>query len=56
MRFPTLRIIDRYLARELLVSFVAATAILLLVSIGGTVADLLTRSRAGAFRPNCCSR
>ncbi|HEX7915828.1 LPS export ABC transporter permease LptF [Rudaea sp.] len=47
MRFPTLRIIDRYLARELLVSFVAATAILLLVSIGGTVADLLNKIARG---------
>jgi len=47
MRFLTLRIIDRYLARELLVSFVAATAILLLVSIGGTVADLLNKIARG---------
>ena len=47
MRFPTLRIIDRYLARELLVSFVAATAILLLVSVGGTVADLLNKIARG---------
>jgi len=47
MQFPTLRIIDRYLARELLVSFVAATAILLLVSIGGTVADLLNKIARG---------
>ena len=42
-----LRIIDRYLVRELLVSFVAATAILLLVSIGGTVADLLNKIARG---------
>lgn len=47
MPLPTLRIIDRYLARELLVSFVAATAILLLVSIGGTVADLLNKIARG---------
>lgn len=47
MRLPTLRIIDRYLARELLVSFVAATAILLLVSVGGTVADLLNKIARG---------
>jgi len=47
MRLPTLRIIDRYLARELLVSFIAATAILLLVSIGGTVADLLNKIARG---------
>jgi lipopolysaccharide export system permease protein len=44
---PKLRIIDRYLVRELLVSFVAATAILLLVSIGGTVADLLNKIARG---------
>ncbi len=44
---PTLRIIDRYLVRELLVSFVAATAILLLVSVGGTVADLLNKIARG---------
>ena len=47
MQLPTLRIIDRYLARELLVSFIAATAILLLVSIGGTVADLLNKIARG---------
>jgi|GEM_PF-49760 len=47
MRLPTLRIIDRYLARELLVSFFAATAILLLVSVGGTVADLLNKIARG---------
>ena len=47
MRLPTLRIIDRYLARELLISFVAATAILLLVSVGGTVADLLSKIARG---------
>ncbi|TLY53518.1 MAG: LPS export ABC transporter permease LptF [Gammaproteobacteria bacterium] len=44
---PKLRIIDRYLVRELLASFVAATAILLLVSIGGTVADLLNKIARG---------
>jgi lipopolysaccharide export system permease protein len=44
---PKLRIIDRYLVRELLVSFVAATAILLLVSVGGTVADLLNKIARG---------
>ncbi|MBS0591129.1 MAG: LptF/LptG family permease, partial [Proteobacteria bacterium] len=47
MRFPTLRIIDRYLAREILISFIAATAILLLVSVGGTVADLLNKIARG---------
>ena len=38
-----LRIVDRYLARELLVSFLAATLILLLVTVGGTLADLLQK-------------
>ena len=42
-----LRIVDRYLARELLVSFLAATLILLLVTIGGTVADLLQKIARG---------
>ncbi len=36
-----LRITDRYLLRELAQGFLAAAAILLLVSIGGSVADLL---------------
>jgi lipopolysaccharide export system permease protein len=47
MPSPTLRIIDRYLARELLVSFIAATAILLLVTVGGNVADLLNKIAHG---------
>ncbi|MGH8124135.1 MAG: LPS export ABC transporter permease LptF, partial [Rudaea sp.] len=47
MPLPTLRIIDRYLARELLLSFVAATAILLLVTVGGNVADLLNKIAHG---------
>ena len=42
-----LRIVDRYLARELLVSFLAATLILLLVTVGGTVADLLQKIAHG---------
>jgi lipopolysaccharide export system permease protein len=42
-----LRIVDRYLARELLVSFIAATAILLLVTVGGTIADLLSKIAHG---------
>ena len=42
-----LRIVDRYLARELLVSFLAATVILLLVTIGGTIADLLNKIAHG---------
>ncbi len=41
------RIIDRYLLREVGVSFLAATAILLLVMVGGAVADLLTKIARG---------
>ena len=42
-----LRIVDRYLARELLVSFLATTLILLLVTVGGTLADLLQKIARG---------
>jgi lipopolysaccharide export system permease protein len=42
-----LRIVDRYLARELLLSFLAATLILLLITVGGTVADLLKKIAVG---------
>ncbi|HET7779212.1 MAG TPA: LPS export ABC transporter permease LptF [Rudaea sp.] len=42
-----LRIVDRYLVRELLVSFLAAVAILLLVTVGATVADLLAKIARG---------
>jgi lipopolysaccharide export system permease protein len=42
-----LRIVDRYLVRELLVSFLAAVAILLLVTMGATVADLLNKIAHG---------
>ena len=42
-----LRIVDRYLTRELLVSFLAATLILLLITLGGTVADLLNKIARG---------
>jgi lipopolysaccharide export system permease protein len=42
-----LRIVDRYLSRELLVSFIAAVLILLLVTVGGTVADLLNKVARG---------
>jgi lipopolysaccharide export system permease protein len=47
MPLPTLRIIDRYLVRELLASVVAATAIFLLITIGGTVATLLSMIARG---------
>lgn len=42
-----LRIVDRYLARELLWSFIAALMILLLVVTGATVADLLNKIAHG---------
>lgn len=42
-----LRIVDRYLVRELLVSFLAAVTILLLVTVGATVADLLSKIARG---------
>ncbi len=42
-----LRIVDRYLLRELAVGFLAATAILLLVMVGGAVADLLAKIAKG---------
>lgn len=42
-----LRIVDRYLARELLWSFLAAVLILLLVLVGATVADLLAKIARG---------
>jgi lipopolysaccharide export system permease protein len=41
------RIIDRYLLREVATSFLAATAILLLVMVGGAVADLLSKIARG---------
>lgn len=42
-----LRIVDRYLVRELAAGFLAATAILLLVMVGGAVADLLAKIAKG---------
>jgi len=42
-----LRIVDRYLVRELLASFLAAVSILLLVTVGATVADLLNKIAHG---------
>lgn len=41
------RIIDRYLLREVTTSFIAATVILLLVMVGGAVADLLSKIAHG---------
>jgi len=42
-----LRTVDRYLVRELAAGFLAATAILLLVMVGGAVADLLAKIAKG---------
>jgi len=42
-----LRIVDRYLARELLIGFLAAVLILLLVTVGATLADLLSKIARG---------
>ena len=47
LRFLQPRIIDRYLLREVLASVLAATVILLLVMIGGAVADLLAKIARG---------
>ena len=44
---PRLRIVDRYLLREVVASFLAATAVLLLVIVGGAVADLLGKIARG---------
>ena len=44
---PRLRIVDRYLLREISAGFLAATVILLLVMLGGTLADLLTKIARG---------
>lgn len=44
---PRLGIIDRYLLREVATGFLAATVILLLVLVGGAVADLLNKIARG---------
>lgn len=46
-RWLRLRIIDRYLLREVATSVLAASAILLLVMVGGAVADLLAKIARG---------
>ena len=46
-RVPRLRIVDRYLLGELASGFLAATVILLLVTVGGAVADLLAKMARG---------
>ncbi|MEO8460029.1 MAG: LPS export ABC transporter permease LptF [Dokdonella sp.] len=47
-----LRIIDRYLLRELAQGFLAATVVLLLITVGGTVADLLATIARGRIPPD----
>ncbi len=42
-----LRIVDRYLLREVVAGFLAATAILLLVMVGGAVTELLSKIARG---------
>lgn len=44
---PRLRVVDRYLLRELAGSFLAVTVILLLIVIGSAVADLLAKIARG---------
>ena len=46
-RFAGLRIVDRYLLREVVIGFLAATVILLLVMLGGAVADILAKVARG---------
>ena len=46
---PMPRIIDRYLLRELLRSFVAVNAVLLLVTFGGVLTDVLNKIARGRF-------
>ncbi|MCQ4164673.1 LPS export ABC transporter permease LptF [Tahibacter harae] len=47
-----LRIIDRYLLRELAFGFFASAAVLLVVTLGGTVTDVLTKVARGKLPPN----
>src|SRR5690606_19167175 len=44
-----LRIVDRYLLRELLASFLGVTAILLLIMLGMTVADVIASIARGSI-------
>jgi lipopolysaccharide export system permease protein len=47
-----LRIIDRYLLRELAFGFLATAAVLLVVTLGGTIADILNKVARGRLPPN----
>ncbi|MGA9342103.1 MAG: LPS export ABC transporter permease LptF [Rhodanobacteraceae bacterium] len=42
-----LRVIDRYLLREMALAFIATATILLLITLGGTVADVLAKIARG---------
>jgi lipopolysaccharide export system permease protein len=50
-RTPWLPLIDRYLAREVALSFVACLAVLVLVSMGGFFADVLGKIARGKLPP-----
>ena len=47
-----LRIIDRYLLRELAFGFLATAAVLLVVTLGGTIADILNKVARGRLPAN----
>jgi lipopolysaccharide export system permease protein len=47
-----LRIIDRYLLRELLFGFAASASVLLVVTLGGTIADILNKVARGRLPAN----
>jgi len=42
-----LRLLDRYLLREMLISFAAATAVLLMVTFGGSLVDVINKVARG---------
>ena len=44
-----LRILDRYLIRELAFSLIASAALLLVVTLGGTLSDVLSKVAAGRY-------
>lgn len=46
-----LRLLDRYLLREMLVSFAAATAVLLMVTFGGSLVDVINKVARGKVPP-----
>src|SRR5690606_39849899 len=46
---PLMRVLDRYLLRELLTTFLAVALVLALLSLGGIVADMLSEVARGKF-------